>query len=381
MPLSITRVPIAGSNPGTAHSVAVLRFGTAGARPKAYVQAGLHADEIPGMLAVHHLTARLAAAEARGEVLGEILVVPSANPLGLDQFILSRPIGRFDLGGGGNFNRHYPDLGPVLANGVRDILTHDAAANVARIRTVLAEALDGQHPGTEVDHLRHVLLRMAIDADIVLDLHCDDEAEMHVYLGTPLWPDAEVLTRQLGARAVLLADISGGHPFDEACSSPWWRLRGLIETGHPIPAACLAATVELRGLGDVSDDFALQDADNLFRFLQRRGAVAGDPGPLPPALCAATPLAGFDMVAAPVGGIVVYRVELGDQVNSGDAVAEIVDPLAANPARARTPALTKTAGRVCTRRVHRFARPGDTLVKIAGAEPLPGKTELLLTAR
>ena len=36
--------------PGTRREIEVLRFGTPGARPKAYLQAGLHADELPGML-------------------------------------------------------------------------------------------------------------------------------------------------------------------------------------------------------------------------------------------------------------------------------------------------------------------------------------------
>ena len=37
--------------PGLTYELAVRRFGAPGARPKAYIQAGLHADEVPGMLA------------------------------------------------------------------------------------------------------------------------------------------------------------------------------------------------------------------------------------------------------------------------------------------------------------------------------------------
>ena len=37
---------------GTARRIEVLHFGTPGARPRAYLQAGLHADELPGMLAL-----------------------------------------------------------------------------------------------------------------------------------------------------------------------------------------------------------------------------------------------------------------------------------------------------------------------------------------
>ncbi|OYY09383.1 MAG: hypothetical protein B7Y70_10275, partial [Rhizobiales bacterium 35-68-8] len=79
-------VPLAADGEGEgAPSVTVLRFGTPGARPKAYLQAGLHADEFPGMLALRHLAAELAVADAEGRITGEVVVVPQANPVGLTQ--------------------------------------------------------------------------------------------------------------------------------------------------------------------------------------------------------------------------------------------------------------------------------------------------------
>jgi predicted deacylase len=381
MSSSVHHLPVAGTLPGTARTLTVRRYGHAGTRPKAYLQAGLHADEVPAMLVAHHLIRRLDAAQAAGAIHGEILVVPLANPIGLDQYVFDRPMGRFDLGGGGNFNRHFPDLSQDAAERLRRALGDDAAANVPRIRSALAEVLAARRPQTGVERLRHMLLELAIDADIVLDLHCDDEAPMHVYLGTPLWPDAEDLTRQIGARAVLLAEISGGNPFDEACSSPWWRLPAILGDDKPIPPACLAATVELRGLADVSDDLAARDAANLIAFLQRRGVVAGDPGPLPEPCGTATPLAGVDMVAAPCAGIVAFRVGIGDIVREGDIVADIIDPAADDPLAGRTPVAARTSGMVWSRLTERFAHPSDIIAKIAGPEPLPGKGAFLLTAR
>lgn len=381
MTKTVTHLPLAGANAGTRRSLVVHRYGTPGARPKAYIQAALHADEVPGMLVAHHLIRRLDEADRAGAVRGEIVVVPSANPIGLDQFIDERPLGRFDLGGAGNFNRHYPELSAAAARRLAGQLGDDAANNVRLIRAALVAALAEQRPVTEAAHLRHALLGLAIDSDIVLDLHCDDQAPVHVYLGTPLWPDAADLTAQLGAEVVLLAEVSGGEPFDEAASSPWWRLRDHLGKAKPIPAACLAATVELRGQADVEDDVAAKDADNLFRFLQRRGLVAGDPGPLPPALCAATPLAGVDMIRAPAAGIVAYRVKLGDRVRAGDIVADIIDPTAEDQEAARTPVRAATDGPVWSLHAHRYTRAGDLIAKVAGREPLSGKGSLLLTAR
>ena len=66
-------IALPGVAPGTRRSVELLRFGPPGARPKAYLQAGLHADELPGMLVLHKLARLLAEAEGRGAVSGEVV--------------------------------------------------------------------------------------------------------------------------------------------------------------------------------------------------------------------------------------------------------------------------------------------------------------------
>ena len=81
------------------------------------------------------------------------------------------------------------------------------------------------------------LLGLACDADVVLDLHADTEAIVHLYTETPYWPQAEVLARCLGSQVNLLAQGSGSAcSFDEACSQPWWqlaeRLGAPVATGY-----------------------------------------------------------------------------------------------------------------------------------------------------
>ena len=357
----------------------VHRYGQPGARPKAYIQAGLHADELPGMLAAHHLLRRLDALDAAGAIRGEIVVVPAANPIGLSQSVLEYHVGRFALDGRGNFNRHYPDLAPIVAPRIAGQLTDDAGRNVRLVRAALLAALAEQQPADETGALRKMLLGLSIDADFVLDLHCDNRAPVHVYLGTPLWPDAEDLAREFQAEVVLLAEESGDNPFDEANSSPWWVLPRLLDDGRTLPPACLAATIELRGQADVDDETAGADADALIRFLQRRGVVAGDPGPLPEARCEATPLAGNEMLRALVAGIVTYSQPLGARLRRGDHVADVVDPTAADPTQARTPVHAGVDGVLWSQGLHRLVRPGDIVAKIAGAEPIKGRGAILLT--
>ncbi|TCT06820.1 hypothetical protein EDC64_102300 [Aquabacter spiritensis] len=353
--------------------VTVLRFGAPGARPKAYLQAGLHADEFPGMLALRHLAARLEEAATRGAICGEVILVPQANPIGLSQHRFGMLQGRFDEAGGGNFNRDYPDLAAEIEAEIAGRLGPDAAANVAEIRAAMGAALARILPMGELATLRHTLMGLAFDADIVLDLHADNEALMHLYLGTPLWPDAADLAAEIDARAVLLAEASGGRPFDEACGGPWWTLAKRFPE-HPIPPACLSATVELRSNDQVDDTLARDDAAALYRFLQRRGVIAGEPGALPRLTCTATPLEAMQQVRAPAEGLVCYRARLGDRLRTGDLIAEIVDPLGAS-----TPVAAVTDGLLFARHSQTYAWPGRVIGKVAGTAPLPDRTGNLLT--
>jgi predicted deacylase len=365
----VTRVPLAAAAPGSPRHLTLVRYGTADARPKAYLQAALHADEIPGLLVLHHLRLLLDNAAARGEVIGQVVINPYANPIGLAQNVNAKLLGRYALSGGGNFNRQYPDVVDTVEAKVSSILGDDPANNVATIRRAVNEVLDSLAPLADTDRLRLILMRLAADADMVLDLHCDEEALLHLYTGTPLWPAASDLSAQLGSRVTLLAARSGGNPFDEAVGGLWWELAERFP-GKPVPPACLSATVELRGETDVSDDLARADAEKLLNFLKRRGVLAGDPGVLPQPVSDATPLEGVDVVRAPVQGVVSYTHALGDRVSAGDVVAVIVDPGAEDPKTARREVRTVADGLLFTRRSARFARAGDVLVKVAGATPL-----------
>lgn len=357
---------------GTARRIEVLHFGTPGARPRAYLQAGLHADELPGMLALRELSALLAEEAAAGRIIGEVVVVPVCNPVGLAQHPGGQLSGRYETQGGENFNRGWPDPAEAVAARLDGRLGPDAAANVAAIRAALGEAAAALPERTEMEGLRKALYTLAHDADIVLDLHADNEAEVHLYIGTPLWPDAADLAAEIGARAVLLAEVSGGNPFDEAFSGPWWALAAR-HPGAAVPSACLACTVELRSNNTVDEGIARGDARALLRFLIRRGVVAGTPGPLPDGQAEATPLDGMQQVAAPVAGLILYRAALGARVAAGEVVAEIVDPLGG-----RTEVRAETAGILFARQEQRYAWAGRIIGKIAGAEPLAARVGTVL---
>src|SRR6185369_10545761 len=108
------RIALPSMTPGTGRSIAVHRFGIAGARPKIYLQAAIHANELPGAMALHHLMPMLVEADRAKRIKGEIVIVPTINPIGQSQLVGSNHLGRYDFLGRENFNRNWLDLsGPV----------------------------------------------------------------------------------------------------------------------------------------------------------------------------------------------------------------------------------------------------------------------------
>src|SRR5919107_3469725 len=160
--MNTEQIPLAPLAPGTSLALTVHRFGTPGARPCIYVQGALHADEIPGMIAAHHLRERLVALENEGRIKGEIVLVPSANPIGLAQRVLGDHIGRFNLADGVNFNRGYPYLVPKAAERIEGKLTDDGEANLRLIREALRAELDAWETGNPADVMKKALLTLAI---------------------------------------------------------------------------------------------------------------------------------------------------------------------------------------------------------------------------
>ena len=362
---------------GSQKTLTSLHFGTPGARPKAYIQASLHAEELPGMLAAHHLRALLERAQREGQIQGEIILVPVANPIGLAQRLDHKPMGRFELGTSENFNRHYPDLCAVVLPVVRDKLGQDPLENVQIIRETVRSFVEQWVPATELQSLRKRLVSLSFDADIVLDLHCDCEAALHLYTENPCWPQLEPLARLLGAEAVLLAKNSGGLSFDECLSGLWWQLAEKVaelRPERPIPQACATTTVELRGEADVSHEWGRADAQAIFGYLQHAGLVAGTAPALPSPKCEATPLAGSQTVKSPVPGMVVFAAKPGDRLNVGDLVAEVIDPIANTTYSARA----EVAGVMYARLRDRYVIANDDLANIAGSKPF--RTGYLLSA-
>jgi predicted deacylase len=337
--MDVSEIIIPGDTPGIEWRLPVLRFsGGNSDAPKVYVQAALHAGELPGTALLHFLCERLREAEIGGRINGDITVVPHANPIGAAQSHFGELQGRFDLGSRTNFNRDFP----LIAVGDRDGLIDDPDRYAA------------------TDRLKRQLLHMALGADLVLDLHCDDESLQYAYIDDAFWPEASDLAAALGMDAVLLSDGESS-AFEEAVGFAWkYAVPG--EKKSHLPGK-LSVTVELRGKRDVYADMARRDAEGLWRFLAARGIVADETVSLPAFAGPAVALDNIEMIRAPKAGTVLFHRNIGESVAEGDLLATIITRPGMPDGNLDIHA--PQAGLVVTRISNRLVRRRGDLMKIA----------------
>ena len=360
--MRIETAPLTGASAGTRRELTLYRYGFAGVGAKVYLQAGLHADEMPGVLVLQHLMTLLDEAERYGGVMGEVLVVPAANPIGLSQWTHQRPQGRQDAETLQNFNRAYPELSLLIGDDLEGKLTVSEAENMRLIRRAFRAGLARMTPRSDVQEQQIALLNWSCDADYVLDLHCDHFAVMHLYASTARPEITALLCRSVGAKLALIQDLSGGNAFDEAHTVPWKQLRARYGDRFPIPAGCFSSTLEYRGQFDVEDRLAVQDAGNLMTFLAAIGIVRGwnEKPEYPDALH--RPLGGAADVFAPQGGVVSWLAHPGDTVAAGQTLAHVTDPVSRRCLSVTAP----EAGLLFRTELWRSCLRGQSLAHVAG---------------
>ncbi|SFN32774.1 hypothetical protein SAMN05216516_105196 [Izhakiella capsodis] len=353
--------PLFSATLGTQREIISYHFGSPGDK-QVYIQASLHGDELPGMVVAWYLKQQLLRLEAEGKLNARITLVPLANPIAMSQHWHGSHMGRFHSESGQDFNRQFPTLGAALIPCLASKLTQDEQQNRRLIRAAINAHFNHISPASELESQRFILLSMAAQADLMLDLHCDWEAVPHLYTTPDAWPELEPLARLLGSQVQLLAQISGGEPFDEACCEPWITLAQHYGDDYPMPRGLLPATLELRGVCDVSAEQGEHDAGKIIAALTHGGFIAGDVAPLPALKNPPLLLSGCEYLFAPHSGVILHRRQPGEWIMAGDTVAEILDPLTDR----LTPMVAQYGGLLYARHWMRFATSGMLVSRLAG---------------
>jgi predicted deacylase len=335
--MNTSEIIIAGDTAGVDWRLPVLHFkGGDPAAPKVYIQAALHANELPGTALVHFLCEKLRQSESAGQIRSDIIVVPHANPIGAAQSHFGELQGRFDLASRTNFNREFPLISVKDRDGLLE--------NLERL--------------SAVDKLKRQLLHMALGCDLVIDLHCDDESLQYAYIDEAFWPEAADLASAMEMEAVLLSDGESS-AFEEAVGFAWKCETSEKQSRLP---GKLSVTVELRGRRDVYPDMAKKDAEGLWKFLASRGAIDVTVS-LPAFDGPAVPLDNIEMVRAPEACTVLFHRNIGEWVGEGDVLATLITRpgMADGSVEIRAP----QAGLIVMRSSQRLVRRGADMMKIA----------------
>ena len=377
--MTLTKLPLQGDTPTASFELPIYEFGASTGGRKVYLQAGMHADEHPGMLILHHLIPMLAAAESATQLRGHFVLLPMVNPLGLAHLSFHTHRGRYHPVNGLNYNRGWPDFASRLAADEAFVagLSDDAMANQAHVRQTIAGYLADTKAVTALDRHRLIVMRHCYDADMVLDLHCDDIALNHLFIIPQNLPRYQGLADRMGSMATLTAEDSGGGSFDEVWSGLWVALAKAFPD-VPWPEPVLSVTLEYRGQADVYDAQARDDAQNLYDFFCDEGLIDDSPSVEKTASVPPSDLAATEIVRVDRAGLIAYQVPLGAQVTAGQHIADLVCLDGEAPVQERVPIFAGTDGILFSQCQIKYVWPGTSIAKIAGTKRLESRGDYLL---
>ena len=282
-------------------------------RPLAYIQANVHGGELQGNAAILALFDLLEREPPRGS----LILVPRVNPVAANQQVGDYVSGVYDLASGINFNRGYLNLtGPSRGSSACYVDVDSFAAvhrdaTLAEIRDDFREALkaalaavrDSVDPWGMDARLEFALAiqEVAIEADLVLDLHTGDRAPRYLYA-----PEgATAATRALGFPFVLEVPARFGGALDEASFVPWNDLsdafRRLDRTD--VPRFVDGFTVELGSMNAFSMAQGVEDAKRIASALRYYGVLDGEPDD-PAYRIVACSVVDYRSLHAPASGLV-----------------------------------------------------------------------------
>jgi len=308
---------------GAALTVPIYRIKGTGVGPSVYIQANMHGAEVQGNAVIFQLLELL----CETEVLGDITLVPYANPVGCNHKNGEYTLGRFDPITGVNWNRMYHyDEAKITAFAHRVSDEEDDSVIAQRFRASLLSQIDQKlehnpYGLTTGQRIAYQLQRMAHQADLVLDLHTGPISSKHLYCPEYAKESASYFDIP---HTLLIPNVFDG-ALDEATFCPWWTLQSLLnDQGRNFVHNKESFTVELGSQEQIDLDVALEDAKSILSYLQHKEVIASAkflPTKMTRYGCY---LADYKAFYSPMGGMVDYLAEFGKPLPAGEPLARIL---------------------------------------------------------
>ncbi|GLX77939.1 succinylglutamate desuccinylase [Thalassotalea insulae] len=312
---------------GAALTVPVYRFKGLGDGPSVYIQANMHGAEVQGNAVIFQLLELL----RNMEIMGDITLVPYANPVGCNHKNGEYTLGRFDPITGVNWNRMYHFDESIIKPFVQQCIGKDDATIERDFKLLMIETIE-----QKLDHnifglttgqrIAYQLQRLAHQADLVLDLHTGPISSKHLYCPEYAKESAQYFDIP---HTLLIPNVFDG-ALDEATFCPWWKLQqAFAELGIEFSITSQQVnkesfTVELGSQEQIDLDVALEDAKSILSYLQHKNVIATtdyQPSTMTRYACY---LKDYKAYYSPMGGMVDYLAKFGQPLAAGKPLARIL---------------------------------------------------------
>lgn len=312
---------------GAALTVPVYRIKGADDAPSVYIQANMHGAEVQGNAVIFQLLALL----KDTQIMGDITLVPYANPVGCNHKNGEYTLGRFDPITGVNWNRMFHFDESIIKPFVRECIGKTNKVIEANFKQLMIatieEKLDHNIYGlTTGQRIAYQLQRLAHQADYVLDLHTGPISSKHLYC--PEYAQASAKYFDIPHTLLIPNDFDGA--LDEATFCPWWKLQdAFAELGIEFSINSKdinkeSFTVELGSQEQIDLDVALEDAKSIMNYLQYKNVINTTQYKPKTMTRYGCYLKNYKAFYSPMGGMVDYLAEFGQPLAAGEPLARIL---------------------------------------------------------
>ena len=284
--------------------------------PMIYMQASMHAAEIQGNAVIFELLQHF----TQQRPLGDMMIIPQCNPIGLSHRSGAGHQGRFDAMNGDNWNRYY--LQPNI-DYYTFVKTHSTVktenykkAFKALLLDEINQALSEPYLLTRAKKMAYHLQKFAVQADIVLDFHTDTCAIDYLY--SPLYAKEDA--KFFGCEHVLLIDNKFGGALDEAIFYPWWTLqKHFLQAGRNDTVLINSFTLELGSEEMICGRKAKHQTQGVLNYLANKQVINDAKGhKIKPSQFHNRD--NFKAIYAPWGGLYEWFVQAGDEIKQNQVI-------------------------------------------------------------
>ena len=306
---------------GSELSISVFVFkGTDSNAPSVYIQSSVHAAEVQGYL----VCLKLIEYFSKNPPKGDITIVPLANPYGLNCKMGEYTFGRFDPSTGDNWNRNYIDLSSITQEFLDKNNDIDFEKTIIDFKEQLKENIEKEMQKSNAYHkkLALELQHLAISEDIVLDLHCDTISVPHIYSASYLIYSVKAFNIPF---VIEIPEKFAG-ALDEAIFCPWVsfteKYNKLNHTNHKTPIEVF--TIELGKQEDIDLKLAEKQSSDILNYLASKGVC--DKDNIEKNSFYLCQLKDFVTIYAEMGGLIIDKVALGEELRAGESLMKINSP-------------------------------------------------------